>query len=248
MLKDLEHETLTPQERASAILYNNAAPQFSTQHDLSAYNEIVETKYANPNPIQSTSPIFERYAPPPVTESPKGAEFQSYYRPAETVEFTPKIVNPAIQTIQTPEPMEEIASAPVTDFVEEETADENTEYVVKFKMPTVITAACIAVILVLLAVLLIFNAVNIAKANVELRQLQSESETARNELTQAQQAAAEAKQKAIDEIEGNLSVGYKDLPQGKLPSGISSYEEPADLESSTNAFDMICKFFSKIFG
>jgi hypothetical protein len=190
--------------------------------------------------------ILDRYAPAPITETEKvAAEFQTYVVPAAPpVKHAPIPKAPAAPAIQ-------IATKPVdieeTDEQTDGIADENVEYVFKFNKPLVVAAACVALIFVLLSVLLIVNTVKIAKANTELRQLQNQQIIAEQEFNAAQAAANYAKAQAIAEIESNYATDYAALPQGTLPMNYDKYREPVDLKNSTNVFDAICEFLSKIF-
>jgi hypothetical protein len=128
-------------------------------------------------------------------------------------------------------------------------ADENVEYVYKLNKKTIIAVACFAIVFVLLSVLFVVNAVNIAQANVELRQLQNEQAIADAEYNVALTEAALAKENAIKQLEGNMAAEgeYRAIPTGILPSDYDRYHPQVDLESSTSAFDAICEFLSKIF-
>jgi hypothetical protein len=129
------------------------------------------------------------------------------------------------------------------------TADENVEYVYKLNTKTVVAVACFAIVFILLSVLFVVNAVNIAQAKIELRQLQSEQAIAEAEYYSAQADAALAKENAIRQLEDNMSAEgeYRVIPTGTLPNDYDRYKPQVDLESSTNAFDAICEFLSKIF-
>jgi hypothetical protein len=257
-LLEKETEYLTPQSRATAILYSNATPKFATNHDLAEYSQLVDNKYAKETliteqpvlqqyaePVILPQPPMDRYASPSITEIPqKTAEFKNYYNPQMPI-FSPR----------RPTPVEEIATTTVEEprqIVEEklddDIADDNVEYVVKLKNTAIISVACVAVVLVLLSVLFIVNAINIAKANVELRQLESTQNATNTEYENALVNATEAKANAIRQLESGLAQGeYDALPVGSLPTNYDKYKKPVDLESSTSAFDIICEFLSKIF-
>jgi hypothetical protein len=252
-VKELEQEFLTKQEKATAILYNHTEPQFSVDHDLTEYNQIREAKYADIMMQEPTMqeyaeplPVMDRYAPTAITETVKApAEFQTYVVPTLPVRHAPAQKAPAPKAPA----VIEIAQKPVDIEQEQpdEATDENVEYVFKLKTPLIVAVACIAVVFLLLSVLLVVNTVNIAKANVELRQLQNEQIIAEQSLGSARAEANLAKAQAIAEIESNYATEYTALPQGSLPANYDRYSEPVNLKSSTNTFDAICEFLSKIF-
>jgi hypothetical protein len=266
MTEVLEKETeyLTPQDRAEAIFYGAAAPKFSSNHDLTEYNRIADkygvqtqgaqtqTFAAERQTMQPYAEPVDAYVPPAPVAAPVSApeiekqnqktNLQPYYSPNDTLtaDMLPKR--------RAPEPVQKIIEEPVMmDMTQQDIKEEKAvEYVWKFKTKTLVAVMCVAVVLALLCTLLVVNAVDIAKANVELNQLENQYDTASAEYEAARAAAALAKEKALQQLESSAGE-YTVLPVGYLPANYDRYKEPVDLESSTSMFDAICEFLSKIF-
>jgi hypothetical protein len=255
MTEVLEKETeyLTPQDRAEAVLYGAAASKFSSNHDLTEYNRLADKYGVQAQTLVAEQPSMQTYiesvpAPAPaVEEQNQKPNLQPYHSPGDTLTIDMLPPRPRPQ-IRVPEPTEKIMEKTVaaeTVIAEPEDVKE-VEYVWKFKTQTLVAVTCVIVVLALLSTLLIINAVNIAKGNVELNQLENEYNMTFDEYQAAQEAAALAKEKALRQLQNNAGE-YAALPVGALPTDYDEYKKPIDLESSSNVFDAICEFLSKIF-
>jgi hypothetical protein len=226
-------------ERAAAILYGTDKdyPDTRWREEAAAKNQ-TQAKYEQDRAAEQ---IVAEYSVPIREEIKTPQAFKPYRIHIEQHHAAePHVVHPVAGTnvnIKTNK-----ASALDADL------EDNAKYVVRFKASTVVTAAAAAVVLVLLAVLFIVNAVNIAATNAELDRLTEQHTEIAAELDNATNAANAAKDNTIKDIENNLG-SFTDIPAGKLPADkVIPYQPPVDLESSTNFFDIICKFLSKLFG
>lgn len=252
MTEVLEKETeyLTPQDRAEAVFYGAAAPKFSSNHDLTQYNQIADKYGVQTQTLIAEQPAMQTYiesavAPAPAIEKQnQKTGLQPYHSPNDTLTMDMLPRRPA------PAPVQKIVEKTVEPEMAapepEDVRYREVEYVWKFKTQTLVAVVCVVVVLALLSTLLIINAVSIAKGNVKLSQLENEYNTTLGEYEAAQAAAALAKEKALQQLQ-NSAGEYAALPTGALPTNYDKYKQPVDLESSSNVFDAICEFLSKIF-
>lgn len=263
MVYEKDTELLTPVERrmrASDFLYGNGPQstatddievQFTTNHDLSKYNQILD-RYAD-TPTVGTLDVMD-------------TEMQAYKpEPILSQTFRPEIHVPVIEVAK-PESVAEVATKTISDdelktnplpatrqWENETVTDEDTDggvYVLKMKKPLLIASACVAIVMVLFVSLLIVNAVNIATTAAELQQQEQLLRIAEEKYTAAAAAAAQARQEVINELQAEIAAGGGNLVPLRIGhiETVSEYQEPIDYESRTNAFDIICNFFSKLFG
>ena len=229
--------------KASAILYGNEKPPEA----IRAYDSPVVAEYSIP--VKEEAKSFSGYVfqEPP---RPQGtAELRTYQVPDEFNSSSElKLVKPYVEAVSVPY-TPPVSVKKSSSALEE--LDEDATYVVKFKAPTLITAAAVAVVFVLLAVLFIVNAVSIASTNARLEQLRTEQITAAKELEEATRLAGELRDNIVEEIMDDLTNNpgkYTDIPKAALPVGNAvPYVAPA-AAGSTNLFDIICKFLSGLFG
>jgi hypothetical protein len=282
MVYEKDTELLTPVERrmrANNLLYGQELTedpdinaQFTTNYDLSEYNQILD-RYADTPAVGSLTAAdteMQAYKPEPVLSPTFRPEIHipviDAAKPEAVAEIATKtIADDELKTASAPtagetatvDSRQKNTQPPATRQWETGTAlhkDSDTDgvYVLKMKSPLLIASVCAAVVMVLLTSLLIVNAINMAAGAAQLANYEQQLKIADEKYVAAQLAAEQARSAVIEEIKAELALTgnqYQPLPVGHIDTvTVRSYQEPIDYESKTNAFDIICEFFSKLFG
>ena len=127
----------------------------------------------------------------------------------------------------------------------EQDLDKDTAYVVRFKAPTLVVAASVAVTFVLLTVLLIVNIVSLSSSGAGLDALRGEQGYISEQLSSARQDANLAREEALNQINYD---SYSSIPSGNITTRAAESARPTTNGQQESFFTKICKFFSNLFG
>lgn len=233
-------------ERAASILYGNEKP---VEPVIAEYNVPVKEE-------PKTEPKFNSYyrAEPIRTKRPTGYRtYEPIYEPTVTQE--PRVVRPFLEAneatvvAEVTTPVVEADAAPVavtSKAVQSEIdveLEEDTQYVVKFKKSTIVAAAAVAAVFVLLAVLFIVNIVSLCTTMGEINGLMQEEQTLQQELDKVLRDTEEARRQAIAQAGGSTT----NTPRYVVSTPVAEYTTSATANDSSGFFDWLCKSLSGLF-
>ena len=245
---------ISAKEEAAAILYARQ-PQTSTiKPVVQESQEIIQT-------AKPARPTFAKYHNPEPTPVINKSVETVTLRPYKTfdevkTDFQPQVIRPYIDssdylssavaatTVSTPAQAENVVAETAQTVVPQSALDteleEDTQYVVKFKQSTIVAAAIIASIFLLLSVLCIVNIVSLVTTSAQVNTLMQES-TALNETLNDELANLEnARQSAVNSVsDAGYKVDYQPSP------GIKSVT--ASTTTNSSFFDWLCHALSQLF-
>lgn len=233
-------------ERAASILYGNEKP---VEPVIAEYNVPVKEE-------PKTEPKFNSYyrAEPIRTKRPTGYRtYEPIYEPTVTQE--PRVVRPFLEAneatvvAEVTTPVVEADAAPVavtSKAVQSEIdveLEEDTQYVVKFKKSTIVAAAAVAAVFVLLAVLFIVNIVSLCTTMGEINGLMQEEQTLQQELDKVLRDTEEARRQAIAQAGGSTT----NTPRYVVSTPVAEYTTASTANDNSGFFDWLCKSLSGLF-
>ena len=229
-------------------------PVFNLQHNLADYNELVGTKYAQPDVNVS----LESYVESRPTYTPQ---------PAFSTNFTShEYVKPGLHNKEHHLILEEKIETKIEEIKNEEKIESDTGFSTHFRLNAVGMVAVVSFIAVTCMVIafIIANSVGIARAGTRIEGLQA-GNVAMTQQLHDQQKLNEIEKNRILENAGVLGDGgaftqdkvaarediqfgtdtYVYTPPVTPPAGAWTPQQNPD--TSTNFFDAIARFFNRIF-
>lgn len=232
-------------ERAASILYGNEKP---VEPVIAEYNVPVKeepkvehkfSSYYSAEPIRTKRPTAYR-------------TYEPVYEPTVTAE--PRVVRPFVDAneaavvAEVTTPVVEVAPVAVTSKAVKSEIDveleEDTQYVVKFKKSTVVAAAAVAAVFVLLTVLFIVNLVSLFTTMGEINGLMQEEQSLQQELDKALRDTEEARRDAIAKAGSSSGSSARFV----VSTAVTDYTPAGTANGSSNFFDWLCKALSALFG
>ncbi len=237
-------------ELAASVLYANEKNQLSFYNEKNG--EPIVAEYDEPVREKRPSPNFAEYDYVDTSRHTVRTGLSPYEESKEDQNISAssmRVIKPYLDSKEyiNQAPIVEMQSTPVavtSQRIESKIdmdLEEGTQYVVKLKPSTIVVAATVALITVLMLVLFIINALTLASSAAALNNLKQEQIEINQQLNNAI-----AKEEAIrEEIEGSITgnVSIEKIPEGTLVT----YVPKSEVATSTNFFDIICKFFSNLF-
>jgi len=244
-------QTLLEYEKPATTLFN-------LDHNLEEYNRLVTEKYNDGVPV--TLDAYET-APRPnnvVTFRPELEQYVSRVKPA----FNPIVADRYDLIIEEkqPEPAP-VAMRSVRDEVETEEVAENVEqFQTSFKLNAVgmVTVVSFIAVTVMIIAFIIANGITISSNAMKISTLQTANTTLSSQLAQVTAENQLFYQSYQEYVLANASVenltfteyletlGYAPVTATPVAPVIALTPQ-ANLDHSTNLFDTICAFLSKIF-
>lgn len=238
-------------ERAASILYGNERPipPVGNEYKAPAAAPVIAEYSVPVKEEPKVKPTLSGYYHIETARAPRPTQFRSYepvYEP--TMGPEPQVVRPVVDGSKV---VEEAPVAVTSKAVKSEIdieLEEDTQYVVRFKTPTIIAAAALAVIFFLMAVLFIVNIVNLSASTAAVNKLLQEEQTLNQSLDQSLSQSAAIKDEVMAEIDANWDQ-YQDLSMHQIdPDSVTPYRPSATTGSSGGFFDWVCKALSGLFG
>ena len=264
MLLQNDKQTLTlDRDRASRILYNDESvvpttfpipettQMFNNNHDFAEYNKLVQTEYQGKTATQELHEVnFEKYYND--TNPVPQAVHQSYR--AKVLTDFPDFKVDTCDTVPAPSlidetQMEKVAETNILDIAAPNTAQvfedvEIHEPYLRLNAKGLIACVAFVTITALIAVLVIMNTIAIGSSGTRIDNLKAENSalTAEYNEVMLDRDIAFNENVILAGGTGGVPAGYEELPS------TGNYElAPVSSDYSTNLFDQICKFLSKLF-
>lgn len=239
------------QERAASILYGNEKPIAPVTDEYKPTATAMIAEYSVPVKEQRPEKpkLNSYYHVSTARHEPRSTELRSYEpmpEPIATAE--PQVIHPFVDAesiaVEQQAPVA-VVQKQVKSEIDIE-LEEDTQYVVRFKTPTIIAAAALATIFLLMAVLFVVNIVSLSSTAATVNNLLQEEQTLNQELNHA----IESNEIAKNEVLTDINLGdYQDLPMQPIdPATVDNYQ-PASTSngSSGGLFDWLCKSLSGLF-
>lgn len=236
-------------EEAAAILYARQPQPVAPAPVMTETVSNSETKPARPS--------FAVYRQPEPMYTPAKPD-TSGLRPYKTFDeikptTEPQVIKPYIDgsdyltsavaatTVVTPAVVEEsevvTTSVPAVQSVLDTELEEDTQYVVKFKRSTIVAAALMASVFLLMTVLCIVNIVSLVNTSAQVSHLINESSALQQTLQEKEMEWKEIEE-SIDTA-SSRAINYEPSASVATPTS-----EPAD----SSFFDWLCHSLSQLFG
>ena len=210
-------------------------------------------------PATPTRPVFAQYhIPEPTVAKPVNTTSFRPYQNFDEVKLTPEqqVVRPYIDnsgystvmastTVTTPTEEVTTVSVPTQTVAVQSPLDieleKDTQYVVKFKQSTIVGAAIVASIFLLLSILCIVNIVSLVTTSAQVTALMQESAALHQTLEQEKANLEEARQAAANNQQQNTYTVHHVPAEG-------TYVAPTSTTTNSSFFDWLCHSLSQLFG
>lgn len=282
----LTRDSVSTRDRASRVLFDNneftetamqdtsVGTGFSFDHNVSEFNNLVQTKYPQmvefPAPANSTESLeLSKYYTDNINTpyQQSTAPVQQYYNDANPIpkqvyqSFRPKVVtddeafyfgNKSHADEALMQKIDEVQVFEPTlekvDFAADVERDTHTESYLKLNTKGVIACLTFAAITLLIIALVIINSVSIGNSNNQIRRLREENIQLTQQYNDAESLRAQAYDRGVTKAKNFAGSPESTVPTiENLPPVSSQPLYPANPDKSTNVFDQIVKFFGKIF-
>ena len=197
-------------------------------------------QYHIPEPIHAKPIDTASFRPYQTFDEVKMASEPQVVRPYinhsgySTIMASTTVATPSVDTNTVPTQTVAVQSPLETEL------EKDTQYVVKFKQSTIVAAAIVASIFLLMSILCIVNIVSLVTTSAQVSALMQESTALHQTLEQEKANLEQARQAATNNQQNTYNVHH-------VPSE-STYVAPTSAATNSSFFDWLCHSLSQLFG